>query len=76
MVVERGVEGKRREENIDSEEEKVLLEQLGKEAWQWAEQAALLMTDVMSGLEMKKKAGGREASRAVMIPCDARVIIM
>ena len=47
MAVEREVERRRREGDAHSDLEKELLERLGKEAGQWAEQAELLMTRVL-----------------------------
>ena len=53
--MEREGERRRREGEAGSEREKELLERLGKEAGQWAEQAELLMTQVLREEEKEKK---------------------
>lgn len=46
-VVERNMKLRRKDGDPNPEDEKKVLEQLGKEAEQWVEQAALLMTELL-----------------------------
>ena len=60
MVVEKEIDERKREGDPSANDEKRLLEKLEKEAWQWAEQAVLLMTEVMKKCEEKREEEEKE----------------
>ena len=59
-MVERQVDVCRAEGRPNSEEEKRLLEQLGKEADQWVKQALLLLMEVVEGDKKKEEEEEKE----------------
>ena len=69
-VVERQVEVCRAEGRPNSEEEKRLLEQLGKEADQWVKQALLLLMEVEGD---KKKEEEEDDSQRKSTPAEVEV---
>ena len=60
VVVEKEIDERKREGDPSANDEKRLLEKLEKEAWQWAEQAVLLMTEVMKKCEEKREEEEKE----------------
>ena len=75
MAVEREVERRRSEGDPQSDQEKDLLEKLGKEAGQWVEQAMILMSEVM---ENRPGEPDNDGSPKVSdsVSCDNHVTLM
>lgn len=70
-VVERQVDVCRAEGRPNSEEEKRLLEQLGKEADQWVKQALLLLMEVKG--DEKKEEGEKDENQRKSTPAEVVV---
>ena len=67
-MVEREVGRRRREGELHSDLEKELLERLGKEAGQWAEQAELLMTEALKESKERARLEPDGSASEVVVP--------